>query len=123
MEQSDLEQLSGQVSEMIGERLRVRGANLKARVKKAGRLLPKSVRRAAGELVEAEEMAQNPVLAKIVDADAVSRAYQTCVRFLTDVDPDAARSRARYNMASLISLQVIIVAVLAIAVMQWRGLI
>ena len=123
MEQSDLEQLSGKVSEMIGERLRVRGKSLQTRVKKAGRLLPKSVRRAAGELVQAQEMAENPLLAKVVDPDAISRAYQTCVRFLTEIDPVAAKSRARYNMASLVSLQVIIVAVLAIVVMQWRGLI
>jgi hypothetical protein len=123
MEQSDLEQMISKLSDMIGERLRVRGKTFQGRVKKAGRLLPRSVRRAAGELIEARTMAENPVLAKVVDPDAVHRAYKTCTRFLDEVDPVAARSRKRYNLASIVSLQVIIVAVLAIAVMQWRDLI
>ncbi len=123
MEHSDLEQMISKLSDMIGERLRVRGKDFQTRVKKAGRLLPRPVRRAAGELVEAHSMIENPVLAKVVDADAVHRAYQTCTRYLSDVDPVAARSRKRYNLASLVSLQVILVAGLAIAVMQWRGLI
>lgn len=123
MEQTAVSQLASQIYDLMGERLRVRGASLRARVKRAGRLLPKSVRRAAGELIAAEDMAENPVLATRLDPDAVRRAYETCKRYLTDVDPKEARSRARYNMAALISAQFLIVVALAVTLLRWRGFI
>lgn len=123
MEQGVVEDLAVEIDEMLAERLRVRGRSLSARVRRAGRMLPKPVRRAAAELIEAQQMAQNPHLATKLDGDAVGRAYETCRRHLSQVDPLAARSRARYNFASLVAAQVLIVAALAIAVMQWRGLV
>ena len=123
MEQGVVSQLVIQIYDLMGEKLRVKGANLKTRVKKAGRLLPKSVRRAAGELIEAHDMAENPVLATRLDPEAVSKAHKTCLRYLNEIDPKAAKSRARYNFAALISAQFLLIVGVAIAFMQWRGLI
>ena len=121
MEQDVISELVTRIYDLLGDKLRVKGANLRTRVKKAGRLLPKSVRLAAGELIEAQDMAENPNLAKRLDADAVSRAYATCLRFLTEIDQEAAKSRARYNFAALVSAQFLLIVGLAIAFMRWRG--
>ena len=123
MEQGAVSQLALQVFDLMGEKLRVKGGNLRARVKKAGRLLPRPVRRAATELIEAENMAENPVLATRLDPDAINKAHKTCLRYLKEIDPKAARSRARYNMAALISAQFLLVVALAITFLRWRGFI
>ena len=123
MEQGVVSQLVMQIYDLMGEKLRVKGASLRARVKKAGRLLPRSVRRAAGELIEAQDMAENPTLATRLDPDAVTKAHQTCLRYLKEIDPKAAKSRARYNFAALISAQFLLIVTLAITFMRWRGFI
>lgn len=123
MEQGAVSQLVIQIYDLMGEKLRLKGASLQTRVKKAGRLLPKPVRRAAGELIEAQTMAENPILATRLDSDAVTKAHQTCMRYLNELDPKAAKSRARYNFAALISAQFLLIVGLAIAFMRWRGFI
>jgi hypothetical protein len=122
MEQGVVSQLALQIYDLMGDKLRVKGANLRTRVRKAGRLLPKTVRRAAGELIEAQDMAENPNLATRLDPDAVTKAHRTCLRYLKEIDPKAAKSRARYNFAALISAQFLLIVGLAIALLQWRGL-
>ncbi|MEP5761767.1 MAG: hypothetical protein ABJ327_21140 [Litoreibacter sp.] len=123
MEQAEIERLADQISDLLKERLRVRGKTLSVRIKRAGRLLPKVVRRAAAELVYAQDMAQNPKLAMKLDSQAIGRAFDTCQKHLNGIDAKAARIRAIYNFAALIAGQVLIVVAAAIAVMNWRGLI
>lgn len=121
MEKTVVDQLVDRIFTLLGERLGVRGKTLEARFRKAGRLVPKRARAPIKVLIEAEKMAQNPTIAIRIDPEALAAAYDKAVLELGDVDRDAEKSRKRFNMAALLGVQILLIAVVFVAVMRWRG--
>lgn len=118
-----VQQMADRVSALLGERLRVRGDTLEARLKKAGRRLPRKVRDAGAELVQATQMIRNPKLRHLVDDAVVAAAYDTCLRHLTTVNPNEARITLLVGIAAHIAFSLLVVAVLVIVTLYWRGFI
>ncbi len=121
MEKIVVDQLTDRIFVLLGEKLGARGKTLEARFRKAGRLVPKRARDPIKVLIEAQRMAEDPNMLLRLDPEAVSYAYDQAVNALGELDRAAEKSRKRFNMAALISLQVILIAVAFIAVMRWRG--
>lgn len=121
MEKVVVDQLAQRIFALLGEQIGPRGKTLEARFRKLGRLVPKRARDPIRTLIEAQKMAENPNLAMRVDPDAVSVAYDQALDALKQLDAAAEKSRKRFNLAALISLQVILVTVVFVAVMRWRG--
>jgi hypothetical protein len=122
MDQAKVHELVARVYELLGEKLSVSGATLEARVRKAGRQLPRDVRRAAQDLITAERMADDPRLTLQLDPAHVSGAHGQVVRYLERLNPVATRSKSRYSIAAGIAFKVILIVAAAIAVLNWRGL-
>lgn len=118
-----VQQMADRVSALLGERLRVRGDTLEARLKKAGRRLPRKVREAGAVLVQAGQMVRNPKLMHLVDEEVVAQAYDTCLRHLAKVNPREARITLLVGIAAHIAFSLLVVAVLVIVTLYWRGLI
>lgn len=118
-----VQQMSDRVAGLLDERLRLKGGTLDDKVRRAGRRLPRKVRDACAALVQAGEMMRSPKLMVQVDDETVAVAYDICVRYLTTINPNAARRGVILNMAASIAFALLVVAVLFVSVLYWRGLI
>ena len=117
-----IQQMADRVSDLVGERLRVKGATLQDRLTKAGRRLPRKVRNAGEALVQATQMVQSPKLLMQIDDGKVAAAYDICLKHLNTVNPTAARRGAILNIAASIAFSLLVVAALLVTVLYLRGL-
>lgn len=112
-----------EVQQMMTERLRVRGRTLDQQVRKAGRLLPKGVRREATYLARAAMLSEHPKLSMMIDAAKATTAHARITEFLATVDPkDRAKGRI-LNFLGAVSLGLIVLFVLVIWILVQRGVI
>ena len=116
-----VQQMATRVDALLEERLRLKGGTLEDKLRRAGRRLPRKVRDAGAALAEAVTMMQSPKLMHQVDDATVAVAYDICVRHLNTVNPGAARRGMILNIAASIAFAMLVVAVLLVAVLYWRG--
>ena len=109
LDQKDIEARKARLAELLGTQLRVRGKTLEARMARAGRLLPKWVRRDLEKVVEASRLAGHPKLARMVDIAALDKAEARVTRYLSALDPVEARKTAWLRLAGVIVLNLLIV--------------
>ncbi len=114
---------SAALSKAFGKQLGVSGATLSDRLGRAGRTVPKSVRREARALIEAEAMLAHPKLRRQVDPKKLDRAYRVSSSWLGGVDRGARRTDRVLGLiaVNLVNLGLLAAAVTAFA--MWRGLI
>lgn len=118
-----IQQMADRVAAMMEDRLGARGTGLSAKLARAGRRLPRKVRAAGEELAQAASMAQNPKLLLQIDQDAMSRAYDTCVKHLSGITPRSRRMDGIVAVVASIAFSMLVVALILIAVLRWRGFI
>ena len=118
-----VQQMADRVASLLEERLRVKGDTLDAKLRRAGRRLPRRVRDAGAALAQATQMIRNPKLMRQVDDETVATAYDICVRHLTAINPTAARNGLILDIAARIAFALLAVAVLFVTVLYWRGMI
>ena len=116
-----VQQMANRVEALLEERLRLKGGTLADKLRRAGRRLPRKVRDAGAALATAVTMMQSPKLRPQVNDETVALAYDICVRHLTTINPAAARQGLILNMAASIAFSLLVVAVLLVAVLYWRG--
>lgn len=118
-----IQQMADRVAALMEERLGAKGKGLAAKLHRAGRRLPRKVRAAGEELAQAAAMAQNPKLLLQIDHDAMSAAYDTCIKHLAAINPRIRRMDGLVAVAASVAFSVLAVAVILIAVLRWRGFI
>ncbi|MCB1329354.1 MAG: hypothetical protein KDK28_07860 [Maritimibacter sp.] len=111
------------IAALMEERLGIRGDGFEAKFARAGRLLPRRLRREGALLVEARALAEHPKLARRVDARRLRRAVRAFERHLTRVDGAERRLTRWINWGAGIGLGLFAIAALLVAVMAWRGLV
>lgn len=116
-----IQQMADRVAGLMEQKLRVSGKGLAAKVRRAGRRLPKQVRVAAEALVQATEMAKSARLMHQIDEELVAEAYDICLKHLGGVDPADRRKGVATGVAASIAFSLIVVVGLVLLVMQWRG--
>ena len=110
-----------EIGGLITERLGFRARTLARQIARAGRALPRPVAREARFLAQAAQIAANPRLVRMIDPARVDSAHRPVRDHLRGVDR-ADRRRARLiGIASVIAFNLLVVAVLVIAVLVWRG--
>lgn len=112
---------SDRIATMMEERLGVRGDGLEAKLHRAGRRLPKWVRREVAQLVEAEQRLGHPKLMMQTDPVVIEHAAKRCEKFLKSVDPAERRKEAILGFLALNSLNMLLIAAAFIAYMAWAG--
>lgn len=123
MDPARVQKMTDQVSRLMADRLGARGSSLRERVDRKGGALPRRVRRAAEVLATAETMNASPKMARRIDLQGVSRAHAACVKYLRPLGAGTRRSGYFLGVAASIALGLSAIALAALAVMRWRGLI
>jgi len=101
--------------------LGVRAGTLAAAKRKAGRSLPRRVRGALEQVVEAQARTANPKLRATPDQAARARAEEDALVWLASIDRADARRGALLSLAGTIVFNLLIVVAAFIGWMVWAG--
>lgn len=112
---------AAEVAELMKERLGVRGNDLATKLRHTGRMMPKRVKRDATYLAEACVLAENPKLSRMIDHERINAAHQACMVFLQEVDVADRRKGVVLGVLGSLALGLIVVTVLVLSVLVWRG--
>ena len=121
MKTTTLDDKVAEIEGLMADRLRVRGRDLGAQIKKAGRLLPRRVAREARYLAEAATFQQNPKLARMIDAAKADQAHQTVRAFLNSVDPAERRKDRILGILGIFAFNFLLIAGGIITYLWWQG--
>ena len=116
-----IQQMADRVAQLLEERLSVGGRDLGAKLKRAGRILPKRVRDGADLLAVAAEKSRNPKLLGQIDMGEVADAYDVCVRHLTTIDPAGRRRDTVAGMVGFVGYGILFLVIGIMEVLLWRG--
>lgn len=108
---------------LMAKHLGVKAKTFERACKSAGRRIPRHLRKPAARLAEAVQMAQNPKLQRYMDAQALNTDYRALNDWLVEKDYAEERKTRRLNTMALIAFQMLLIAVVLIAFLRWRGLI
>ena len=115
---------SEELATLMRERLGVRlGDGFEAKVRHAGRRLPRWARRQAAVIVEALALETHPKLAQQVDQRKVNKAFKDLRYFLERQDPRSRRKNRILDLIAAIAFVIFVTIGLVLAVMVWRGLV
>ena len=116
-----IQQMADRVAQLLEERLGLGGRDLSAKLKRAGRSLPRKVRDSGMLLATSAEWARNPKLRGRIDMGEVSEAYDLCVRHLMAIDPARRRRDLFAGMIGSVGFGVLALLVILFAILAWRG--
>ena len=119
----DLDARLEKIAALMEERLGIGGDGFEAKFARAGRRLPRKLRREGAALVEAQALAAHPKLARRVDLRRLRKAARLFERYLERIDAKERRVTRWVNWLAGTALSILIVFALAVAVLAWRGLI
>ena len=116
-----IHQMADRVAQLLEERLGLGGRDLSAKLKRAGRMLPKKVRDSGKVLAAAAHKAQNPKLLGQIDMGDVTEAYDVCVKHLIAIDPVGRRRDLFAGMVGSVGFGVLVLIVALFGFLAWRG--
>ncbi|MFG5383084.1 hypothetical protein [Yoonia sp. R2-816] len=99
----------------------VKGRDLRAQTRRAGRRLPRRIRRDLKFLIDAEKINANPKLGRMVDDKRAARAHANIVAHLKAMNPRAALWTLVLNIAASVALALIVIFVVVLYVLVQRG--
>ncbi|WP_212525108.1 hypothetical protein [Actibacterium sp. MT2.3-13A] len=123
MAQVSVEQLAASVEALMEKRMGVGGRGLPAKLRRAGRRLPRHVRRDAGMIAEALHLARSPKLARQIDLARLEVAERRVAAYLRGYDRADRRKGAVLGLLGSLSFNLLAVGALVVAVLVWRGLV
>lgn len=109
------------MAEKIGKQLRVRGETLSDVRTRAGRRLPRSMRREAAILDQAAELSAHPKLRAQIDEGRVARAERNLDAFLGTQNPGRERLNAFLDRLAGIAFVLWVVGLAVFFTLLWRG--
>lgn len=116
-----VDQQIADVRALLEQKLRVRGRTLETQVRKAGRRLPRWVRRDANYIAQSVTLLDNPKLARMVNDAKFRSAQANVVNYLQSIDVGAHRRDAAVSMIASIAFALLVTAVLVLIVLVQRG--
>jgi hypothetical protein len=123
MDADGMSEIVEELRTAFAARLGVHGHDLAAVVRRAGRMVPRRHRAAAGVLVEAERMAANPRLARLVEPARVEAAARELRDWLASVNPRDRRMARIVGVTAGIAFNLLVLAGVIVAVLVWRGIV
>lgn len=118
----DLHTAAERLSRLMEERLDIGGEGLAAKYRRAGRRVPRWVKREIAALLEALELAENPRTLPRVDMVRIETGVARAESWLKSVDPWDRRKGIVLSWLAVNAMNLILVLALALGVMAWRGL-
>ncbi len=119
----DLETRAAHLAQLMEERLSLRGRGFANKLARAGRRLPRRLRREGAVIAEALAVQAHPKLARRLDQARFQRAADQLERYLRGIDPAERRKGLFLNWLAGVAFSLLLVLVILIAVLRARGLI
>ena len=117
-----IQQMADRIAGLMQERLGVRGGKgLHEKLRRGGRLLPRSVRAQARELADFAQKAQNPKLLVQIDHGRVAACYDVCLRHLSAQRAGSASLRVVVRVLATVALGLLLVGGLVLMVQKLQG--
>lgn len=123
MTEVDLKKENAGLAALMREKLGVGGRDLSAGQKRAGRMLPRWVRRDLTFLREQETMSGHPRLQAQVDTRRVRKVENRVRDYLGDIDPAERRKDRFLGIAAVVAFNFLLLAGLVIGFLAWKGVI
>ncbi|SMR81476.1 hypothetical protein SAMN04488030_1943 [Aliiroseovarius halocynthiae] len=117
----DIAARTERLSQLLEERLDVRGKSFDAKLRRAGRLLPRHLRVKGQMLVDATSRAEHPRLLRQLDEAALDLAASDIERYLLSIDPWRRRKNIFLNWTASLSFNLLLVAGLVACFMWYLG--
>ena len=109
------------MAEKISSQLRVRGEGLAEVTERAGRKLPRYLRADAAVMIEAEKLAANPKLARMVDERRLLKAEKRLNRYLDKQSPAVERRGEILDVIAKVAFVFVTVVLSVFFLLIWRG--
>ncbi|MCF2872497.1 hypothetical protein L0664_15585 [Octadecabacter sp. G9-8] len=116
-----VDKYTDEVKHLIEQRLRIKGATLEKALSRSGRLLPKWAQREGRYLAQAGQFMGHPKLRLMIDEAKVEKAHKNLVEHLSAIDPSDRRKTRVLGTLGVVSFNLIIVAVVLVSFLMWRG--
>jgi len=110
-----------EVEQLLQAKLGVRGGSLSTRLSRAGRRLPRRIQKAGQVIIDAQAKAAHPKLARMLDAPMVDRAFADITEHLKTIDPADRRKGAILGLLGGLVFNLLVLAVIVVVLMRWRG--
>lgn len=110
------------LSDLIRERLGFAGDSLSAQVHKAGRTIPKHIRRDLMQVADAVDISGHPKLSRQVDDKKLARAAERASTWLLTYDRAGKRRGAALDLLAVIVFNLVLVAAVFVGILLWRNL-
>jgi len=110
-----------EIASLIETRLGVRGRGLDKKLKRAGRLMPRWVRREAAQLVQAQRLTGYPKLMMQTDPATLDSAYRKCETWLKSVDPGKRRKDRILSFLGTNAANFLMISGAFVAYLVWAG--
>ncbi|WP_299024802.1 hypothetical protein [uncultured Sulfitobacter sp.] len=117
----DMAAKSRKLRGLMQQKLDVRGRDLRQSLRRAGRRLPKRIRKCGAALMRAEMLAHNPKTARQIDLAEVEAAYEQMRSYLEALDVNEMRKTRILSLTGAVVANLIGVGVLFIVWLWWRG--
>ncbi|WP_322866654.1 hypothetical protein U5922_010960 [Aquicoccus sp. G2-2] len=122
-ESRDINTLSDELAGKLGEKLGAKRGDFPARLAKAGRRLPRVVRRDAKVIDAALELGAHPKLRRRINQGEAQAAHRRIAAHLDRIDPKARRINFLLGMLGGLAFNLLLFAGLVLGVLKWRGVI
>lgn len=116
-----IQQYIAEIQALMEAKLWVKGRDLKAQTRKAGRRLPRKVRRDLRYLIDTAPLADNPKLGRMINHSKVDKAYANIIAYLEGLNPREAMWTMLLNITASIALGLIVIFVVVLYVLVQRG--
>ncbi|WP_238364230.1 hypothetical protein [Mesobacterium pallidum] len=122
----DPQDLSGKLAQLdtlLSQKLGLRRGPLDRRAARAGRRLPRAVRRDITYLGQAGRLAGHPVLSARFAPHEVAAAHARAVARLESIDVADRRKGALLSFLAVVSVNLFVLILLVLGLLRWRGLV
>lgn len=109
------------ISHLLATRLGAKGPTLAIQLRRAGRSLPKAMRREARVLIRAEQLRLHPKLYHTIQPAEVTRAHKALRSHLRGVSALDRRLGGVLGFLGAVSAGVLLIGAVAVTVLVWRG--
>ncbi len=113
--------MAEEISDLLRERLGVRGRDLQTLLRRARRKLPRHVRRAIAQIGEAAQLEAHPKLARRIDRAALEAAWQRARAHLQAQNRRSNRADILIGALASGAFALLASAALLVAALRWRG--
>lgn len=123
MSNADLIAAAEQIQTLLLGRMHIKSPTLEGQIHKAGRRLPRGIKKDARRVALAHQQALHPKLSRQIDYPAVENAADRVIEHLEAINPnDAIKDRILWGLGK-ISAVLIIAFIIAVWAAHSRGLI